>query len=102
MPSAIPKTGSDDTWSYPSPQMFYNALKRKGKGDDVAEDEVTTLVGPSSSPHPLLLLLLLRLLLLLLLLPLLGVLLGNVYCVRRKLRRLVVAGSVRSDSQQHE
>jgi cytochrome c heme-lyase len=32
--STIPKAGSDNegsTWTYPSPQMFYNALSRKGK-----------------------------------------------------------------------
>ena len=29
--STIPKGGSDETWVYPSPQMFYNALARKGK-----------------------------------------------------------------------
>jgi len=45
-PSTIPKGGTDSaTWSYPSPQMFYNALKRKGKGDDVDEAIVTEIVG---------------------------------------------------------
>ena len=29
--STIPKGGTDATWTYPSPQMFYNALQRKGK-----------------------------------------------------------------------
>ncbi|KAL7496191.1 hypothetical protein ACHAWT_009944 [Skeletonema menzelii] len=29
--SSIPKGGTNDTWVYPSPQMFYNALARKGK-----------------------------------------------------------------------
>jgi hypothetical protein len=43
--STIPKTDSGETWSYPSPQMFYNALKRKGKGDDVTEDQANTLVA---------------------------------------------------------
>ena len=33
------------TWTYPSPQQFYNALRRKGKGDDVDEDQVNTLVS---------------------------------------------------------
>merc|ERR1719516_296386 len=28
--SNIPKSGTDDNWVYPSPQMFYNALLRKG------------------------------------------------------------------------
>jgi cytochrome c heme-lyase len=44
--SSIPKGGTDsDTWTYPSPQMFYNALNRKGKGDGVAEDDVATVVA---------------------------------------------------------
>ena len=39
--SSIPKGGTDDdTWTYPSPQMFYNALNRKGKGEGVDEDDV--------------------------------------------------------------
>eukprot|EP00008_Paramoeba_atlantica_P003961 CAMPEP_0201491688 /NCGR_PEP_ID=MMETSP0151_2-20130828/30813_1 /ASSEMBLY_ACC=CAM_ASM_000257 /TAXON_ID=200890 /ORGANISM="Paramoeba atlantica, Strain 621/1 / CCAP 1560/9" /LENGTH=227 /DNA_ID=CAMNT_0047878163 /DNA_START=17 /DNA_END=700 /DNA_ORIENTATION=+ len=29
-PSNIPKSGTDGTWTYPSPQRFYNALKKKG------------------------------------------------------------------------
>merc|ERR1711879_823178 len=29
--SSIPKTGSEATWVYPSPQQFYNALVRKKK-----------------------------------------------------------------------
>lgn len=29
--SSIPKAGTEnETWEYPSPQMFYNAMKRKG------------------------------------------------------------------------
>ena len=44
--SSIPKGGTDDdTWTYPSPQMFYNALNRKGKGDGVDEDDVETIVA---------------------------------------------------------
>lgn len=47
--SAIPKgkgEGEDgETWTYPSPQQFYNALKRKGKGADVSEEQVDTLVA---------------------------------------------------------
>jgi len=42
--SGIPKGGTDTTWTYPSPQMFYNALKRKGKGDDVGEHDVQVIV----------------------------------------------------------
>nr|BAV82447.1 cytochrome c heme-lyase [Roombia sp. NY0200] len=32
--STIPKTGSDGTWVYPSPQMFYNAMQKKNKGPE--------------------------------------------------------------------
>ena len=28
--SSIPKAGTDETWVYPSPQMFWNAMLRKG------------------------------------------------------------------------
>jgi len=42
--SNIPKGGTADTWTYPSPQMFFNALKRKGKGDDVVEDDMESVV----------------------------------------------------------
>lgn len=28
--STIPRTGSDEAWKYPSPAMFYSAVKRKG------------------------------------------------------------------------
>lgn len=28
--SSIPKAGTDETWQYPSPQMFWNAMLRKG------------------------------------------------------------------------
>lgn len=41
--SSIPK-GEGETWQYPSEQMFYNALKRKGKGDDVDEELVSTIL----------------------------------------------------------
>lgn len=46
-PSSILKGGTKDatTWMYPSPQMFYNALKRKGKGDDVDEKVAQEIVG---------------------------------------------------------
>lgn len=45
--STIPKSGDDDesTWIYPSPQMFYNALKRKGKSTDVEESDIPTVVA---------------------------------------------------------
>lgn len=44
--SNIPKAGGEEneTWTYPSPQMFYNALKRKGKADGVQEADVDTVV----------------------------------------------------------
>jgi len=36
--SNIPKGGTaDQTWTYPSPQMFYNALARKGKLENTEE-----------------------------------------------------------------
>ena len=28
--SSIPKAGTEETWQYPSPQMFWNAMLRKG------------------------------------------------------------------------
>uniref|UniRef100_K3WGY4 Holocytochrome c-type synthase n=1 Tax=Globisporangium ultimum (strain ATCC 200006 / CBS 805.95 / DAOM BR144) TaxID=431595 RepID=K3WGY4_GLOUD len=43
--STIPKGGTEGTWLYPSEQMFYNALKRKGKGEDVHEADVPTIVS---------------------------------------------------------
>ncbi|GBG26584.1 Cytochrome c-type heme lyase [Hondaea fermentalgiana] len=45
--SHIPKGGADgETWEYPSAQMFYNAMMRKGKlEDDVSEDDVATIVA---------------------------------------------------------
>lgn len=37
--STIPKGGTSSTWEYPSPQMFWNAMVRKGKqGGSEAED----------------------------------------------------------------
>ncbi|RQM24631.1 hypothetical protein B5M09_003093 [Aphanomyces astaci] len=43
--STIPKGGTDGTWTYPSEQMFFNALRRKGKGEDVHEGHVQTIVS---------------------------------------------------------
>ncbi|KAG1440265.1 hypothetical protein G6F56_011996 [Rhizopus delemar] len=41
--SSIPKTkGSDDKWEYPSPQQFYNALRRKGW--ETPEEHIETMV----------------------------------------------------------
>jgi cytochrome c heme-lyase len=43
--SGIAKGGTDSTWVYPSEQMFYNSLKRKGKGDDVTPEDVLKMVA---------------------------------------------------------
>ncbi|KAL3941877.1 MAG: hypothetical protein SGBAC_003828 [Bacillariaceae sp.] len=48
--STIPKGGGDgssgQTWTYPSPQQFYNALSRKGKlGNDTAEEDMESVVA---------------------------------------------------------
>jgi cytochrome c heme-lyase len=50
--SSIPKGGGSDdsnksgTWTYPSPQQFYNALSRKGKlGDDTSEEDMESVVA---------------------------------------------------------
>ena len=44
-PSTIAKSGTDGTWTYPSPQMFYNALVRKGKAGDVSEGDMESVVS---------------------------------------------------------
>eukprot|EP00592_Proboscia_alata_P010422 CAMPEP_0194362838 /NCGR_PEP_ID=MMETSP0174-20130528/10693_1 /TAXON_ID=216777 /ORGANISM="Proboscia alata, Strain PI-D3" /LENGTH=455 /DNA_ID=CAMNT_0039136005 /DNA_START=100 /DNA_END=1467 /DNA_ORIENTATION=+ len=45
-PSSIQKGGTDNsTWTYPSPQQFYNALARKNKLGDTTEDEIETVVA---------------------------------------------------------
>lgn len=43
--SSIPKAGTDNTWLYPSPQMFYNSLVRKNKADDVTERDMDAVVA---------------------------------------------------------
>nr|DBA44765.1 TPA_exp: holocytochrome c synthase [Cheiropleuria bicuspis] len=43
--SSIPKGGTDETWVYPSPQMFYNSLVRKNKADDVSERDMDAVVA---------------------------------------------------------
>jgi cytochrome c heme-lyase len=48
-PSTIPKSGTSGTWTYPSPQMFYNSLVRKGKADDCTEDDMTAVVSVHNS-----------------------------------------------------
>nr|DBA44762.1 TPA_exp: holocytochrome c synthase [Anthoceros agrestis] len=42
--SSIPKGGTEETWMYPSPQMFFNSLVRKGKADDVSERDMEAVV----------------------------------------------------------
>jgi cytochrome c heme-lyase len=45
--STIPKGGAEDgtTWTYPSPQMFYNALARKQKLGDTQERDIESVVA---------------------------------------------------------
>jgi cytochrome c heme-lyase len=45
--STIPKGGVDggETWSYPSPQMFYNSLVRKNKLGDTDESDIDSVVA---------------------------------------------------------
>ncbi len=46
--SSIPKGGgteAGETWTYPSEQMFFNALKRKGKGEDAQEEDMPTIIA---------------------------------------------------------
>jgi cytochrome c heme-lyase len=44
--STIPKGGAaGSTWVFPSPQMFFNALQRKGKGDDVVEEDMEHVIS---------------------------------------------------------
>ena len=44
--STIPKGGTvDQTWLYPSPQMFWNALVRKNKTDGANEHDMETVVA---------------------------------------------------------
>ena len=43
--STIPKGDGEDTWVYPSPQMFYNALVKKGKGGGVQEADMESVVA---------------------------------------------------------
>lgn len=49
--STIPKSGAGDdaTWTYPSAQMFYNALQRKGKAGDVSEDDMPSVIAVHNS-----------------------------------------------------
>jgi cytochrome c heme-lyase len=42
--SSIPKGGTESTWLYPSPQMFWNALVRKNKAENVDETDMDIVV----------------------------------------------------------
>ena len=41
-PSSIPRASSSQTWTYPSPRMFYNALLRKGH--DTRPEDVESML----------------------------------------------------------
>ena len=43
--STIPKGGTESTWQYPSPQMFWNSLVRKGKADGATEEDMGVVVS---------------------------------------------------------
>ena len=46
VPSQIPKGGTEnETWTYPSPQMFWNALVRKGKAEGAKEEDMDVVVA---------------------------------------------------------
>lgn len=46
VPSRIPKGGTEaETWTYPSPQMFWNALVRKGKAEGATEEDMAVVVA---------------------------------------------------------
>ena len=47
--SSIPQGGTSSSWWYPSQQMFWNALMRKGKGGDVEEDDMASVVATHNS-----------------------------------------------------
>ena len=51
--SNIPKAGADETWRYPSPQMFWNALVRKGKADGAKEEDMETVVAVHNNMNEL-------------------------------------------------
>jgi len=42
--SSIPKGGTESTWLYPSPQMFWNALVRKNKTEGASEEDMDHVV----------------------------------------------------------
>ena len=51
--SNIPKNGTDASWTYPSPQMFYNALKRMGMVMIAESSCPCELVSYGTSSRPL-------------------------------------------------
>nr|CDJ85193.1 Cytochrome c c1 haem-lyase domain containing protein [Haemonchus contortus] len=45
--STIPKAGTNDTWTYPSPQMFWNAMLKKGwrwQDDQLTEKDMENII----------------------------------------------------------
>ena len=45
--SSIPRSGTEDNWHYPSQQMFYNALRRKGwefGPDDLEQSDMDYII----------------------------------------------------------
>ena len=43
--SSSSSSSSSNTWTYPSPQMFYNSLARKGKLGDTKEEDIESVVA---------------------------------------------------------
>ena len=52
VPSTIAK-GGGGRWVFPSQQMFYNALQRKGKGDDVTEADMPSVIDVHNTMNEL-------------------------------------------------
>ena len=50
--STIPGQAESGTWQYPSPQMFYNAMRRKGY--EPKEEDMRTVVAIHNSVRALL------------------------------------------------
>ncbi|KJH49711.1 cytochrome oxidase assembly protein [Dictyocaulus viviparus] len=45
--SSIPRAGTNDTWTYPSPQMFWNAMLKKGwrwQEDQLSEKDMENII----------------------------------------------------------
>ncbi|KAJ8607979.1 hypothetical protein CTAYLR_008243 [Chrysophaeum taylorii] len=51
--STIPKGGTQETWTYPSPQMFWNSLVRKGKADGATEADMDAVVAVHNNMNEL-------------------------------------------------